>query len=87
MGDLKPCIICNNENFELWAKLDFFEAKKCKNCEMISVNPHPTQEGLKKYYQGYLNERLDDSYEILNEQRKKMYLIDRDWILRFIVIL
>ena len=36
LGDLKPCIICNKVNFELWAKLDFFEAKK----ELFIENIH-----------------------------------------------
>jgi len=82
MGELRPCVICSGTNFGTWAKRGYFEAKKCQGCGMISVNPHLTNEGLSLYYKGYLSERLNE--KILYEQRKKTYLIDRDWISNFI---
>lgn len=82
MEETRSCIICNGNNFESWAKRSYFEAKKCKYCGMISVNPHLTNEGLSLYYKGYLAERLNE--KVLLEQRKKTYLIDRDWINNFI---
>lgn len=83
LGELRPCIICNGENFELYAKLDYSEAKKCKNCGMISVNPHLTEEGLSLYYENYFLDRLDTE-KILFEQRKEAYVIDKNWISKFI---
>ena len=82
LGELRPCIICNSENLEEWAKLDYLEAKKCKDCGMISVNPHLNDEGLTKVYQDYFLHRLDEKE--LFEKRKIMYKIDHDWITKFI---
>lgn len=82
LGELRPCIICNSENLESWAKLDYLEAKKCKDCGMISVNPHLNDEGLSKVYQDYFSHRLDEKE--LFEKRKIMYKIDHDWITKFI---
>ena len=82
LGPLKHCIICDGKKFEKWAKLDYLEAKKCKNCGMISVNPHLTKEGLESYYDGYYKERLNEG--LLFEQRWKVYEIDRKWITKFV---
>jgi len=82
LGELRPCIICNGENLEAWAKLDYLEAKKCKDCGMISVNPHLNDEGLSKVYHDYFSHRLDEKE--LFEKRKIMYKIDHDWITKFI---
>ena len=82
LGELRPCIICNGKNLESWAKLDYLDAKKCKDCAMISVNPHLNDEGLSKVYENYFSHRLDDKE--LFEKRKIMYKIDHDWITKFI---
>lgn len=82
LGELKPCIICNGNNLEPWAKLDYLEAKKCRDCDMISINPHLNNDGLAKFYENYFSYRLDD--KDLFEKRKMMYEIDRNWITRFI---
>ena len=82
LGELRSCIICNGKNLEAWAKLDYLEAKKCKDCGMISVNPHLNDEGLSKVYQDYFTHRLDEKE--LFEKRKIMYKIDHDWVTKFI---
>ena len=82
LGELRSCIICNGKNLEAWAKLDYLEAKKCKDCGMISINPHLNDEGLTKVYQDYFFHRLDE--QELFEKRKIMYKIDHDWITKFI---
>jgi 2-polyprenyl-3-methyl-5-hydroxy-6-metoxy-1,4-benzoquinol methylase len=82
LGELRPCVICNGKNLEAWAKLDYLEAKKCKDCGMISVNPHLNDEGLSKVYQDYFTHRLDEKE--LFEKRKIMYKIDHDWVTKFI---
>ncbi len=82
LGKLRPCIVCNSKNLESWAKLDYLEAKKCKDCGMISVNPHLNDEGLSKVYQDYFSNRLDEKE--FSEKRKIMYKIDHDWITKFI---
>ena len=82
LGELRSCIICNGKNLEAWAKLDYLEAKKCKDCGMISVNPHLNDEGLSKVYEDYFSHRLDEKE--LFEKRKIMYKIDHDWVTKFI---
>ena len=82
LGELKPCIICNSENLESWAKLDYLEAKKCRECGMISVNPHLTNEGLSKLYEGYFLSRLEQKE--MSEKRKISHKLDFDWITKFI---
>lgn len=82
LGELRPCVVCSGKNLESWAKLDYLEARKCKDCGMISVNPHLNEKGLEKFYENYFSYRLDD--RSLFEKRKVMYQIDRDWISKFI---
>ena len=82
LGELRPCIICNSKNLESWAKLDYLEAKKCRDCGMISVNPHLNNEGLSKVYNDYFSSRLDEKESF--EKRKIMYKIDFNWITKFI---
>ena len=81
----KPCVICGKSEFEIWAKLDFYEALQCKRCKMISINPPPTEEGLTKFYSGYLKFRLNNKKaQVLLEQRKKTYQVDHSWITKFV---
>jgi|SaaInlStandDraft_5_1057022.scaffolds.fasta_scaffold31852_2 2-polyprenyl-3-methyl-5-hydroxy-6-metoxy-1,4-benzoquinol methylase len=88
-GDIKPCIICKKTSFTKWAKLENYQARKCNNCGMISVNPTPNQEFLNKYYEGYSklytgNSKLDKKSLTLLDQRKLVYQIDKKWITKFI---
>ena len=76
------CIVCGNTHFTVWAKEGYLEAKKCISCSMISVNPHFTEEGLKLVYSEYFSHRKEN--HLLNEQRDKTYLIDRDWVSQFV---
>lgn len=88
-GKINLCIICKKRRFVKWAKLENYQARKCRNCGMISVNPTPNQEFLSKYYAGYSkfytgHSKLDKkNLELLN-QRKLVYQIDRMWITKFI---
>ena len=79
---IQPCIVCKKSNFQRWAQLDEYIARKCKNCGMISVNPTPDQEFLDNYYEGYLEENKKDLK--LWKQRKITYEIDKKWISKFI---
>ncbi len=80
--DIHPCIVCNSTKFEIWAKQGYLKALKCKDCGMISVNPHFSEEGLNYFYSNYFSYRQDD--ELLNKQRDETYLIDRDWVCNFV---
>jgi 2-polyprenyl-3-methyl-5-hydroxy-6-metoxy-1,4-benzoquinol methylase len=79
---LTPCIICKKSNFEKWAKLDEFMARKCKNCGMISINPLPEQYVLDEYYKGYFKDSKKNKK--LWEPRKVAYEIDKAWITKYI---
>jgi len=49
---------------------------------MISVNPHFTEEGLDQFYNNYYQQRVTSKK--LGQQRKEMYIQDRNWILNHI---
>jgi 2-polyprenyl-3-methyl-5-hydroxy-6-metoxy-1,4-benzoquinol methylase len=82
LEEIKPCIICNSIDLEKWANINYLVAKKCKECGMISVNPHFNDEGLKLLYSNYFYKRQEN--DILNAQRKLVYQLDHDWINNFI---
>lgn len=77
-----PCIFCGSNEFELWAKEGYLEAKRCLKCEMISVNPHFTREGLRVFYSDYFAHRQKDI--IRKQQRDQTYIIDCDWVSLFV---
>ena len=77
-----PCLICGGNDFELWAKQEYLEAKRCKACSMISVNPHFSEDGLTLLYSKYFAYRQED--QLLKQQRDITYVIDRDWITTFV---
>jgi 2-polyprenyl-3-methyl-5-hydroxy-6-metoxy-1,4-benzoquinol methylase len=76
------CIVCDNNEFTSWAKEGYLEALKCKQCGMISVNPHFSEKGLDYFYNNYFENRLN--FVDLKDKRKEMYLLDRDWINKYI---
>jgi 2-polyprenyl-3-methyl-5-hydroxy-6-metoxy-1,4-benzoquinol methylase len=76
------CFVCGGNNFVSWAKEEYLEALFCKDCEMISVNPHFTEDGLDNFYSNYYKNRVASNK--LAEQRKQMYIQDRNWILNYI---
>ncbi len=81
-SSIAPCIICKKKTYRKWAKKDGFVARQCQNCKMISINPRPTEDELPSFYQGYNKKRK--SNQVLTKQRKQVYKIDRDWILKFV---
>jgi 2-polyprenyl-3-methyl-5-hydroxy-6-metoxy-1,4-benzoquinol methylase len=82
IGQRQPCIVCKEEKFTKFAEEGYFQALKCDECGMISVNPHYTEEGLDKFYSSYYENRSIDNE--LSELRKIMYVEDMDWIQKFI---
>jgi len=82
ISDQYSCIVCSSDSFSLWAKQNYLEAKKCKKCGMISVNPHLSKEGLDFFYKNYLKNRLED--KLLSKQRESAYIIDKNWLEIFI---
>lgn len=81
-NELFPCIVCGKKKFQKWAQRSEFQALKCCDCGMISINPYPNQERLTSYYNNYFDKRLLDKKSF--KQRKVVYEIDRKWITKFI---
>ena len=77
-----PCLVCDHDQFDLWAKEGYLEALKCRACGMISVNPHFTDAGLDLFYRDYFQYRQEDL--LRKQQRDQAYILDRDWINLFI---
>ncbi len=74
----KNCILCDKKNHETWAKYGSYTAVKCKNDDMIWINPQLSEEGLNKYYEDYIGMRFKD--EIKTKQRKVQYQLDKEYI-------
>lgn len=82
LGEEHPCIVCGSRKLEPWARRNYLEAKQCLKCNMISVNPHLSEEGLNEFYSDYFAYRQDD--HVKKRQRDVVYLIDRDWVSLFV---
>ena len=82
LDEKHDCYVCGGSSFSSWAKEEYLEALFCNDCGMISINPHFTDEGLDEFYNCYYQNRIISRE--LGEQRKEMYIQDRDWILNYI---
>lgn len=76
------CIVCEQKRFEIWAKKDKYTAVKCLNCGLVWINPLPSDDELNQFYTKYYQYRLSETK--LTEQRKIMYLLDKEWLEQFI---
>ena len=79
---VKKCIVCNGDEFELFAKNNYLIARKCKKCNMISTNPYFNEEGVINLYSKYLSQRKKNKKKM--DARNIMYKIDRDWIIKYV---
>ena len=84
LKEIEPCINCNSKELELFAKLDYMEARKCTNCGMVSTNPYLNNEGVSEFYADYFTKRIGEEEKNLFEQRKSQYIYDLDYIQTFI---
>lgn len=82
LGPISSCIICKNKNFKKWATKDFYVARKCVKCGMISVNPRPSEKDLLQFYQCYYDK--NKNAKKLWKQRQQTYLIDKNFVTRFV---
>jgi len=80
--NVNQCIVCESNQTSVWATYGSFTAVKCNKCNMIWINPMVNKEGTAKYYQDYIGMRFEDVER--TEQRKKQYIIDRDYIMEYI---
>ncbi|MFH1506862.1 MAG: class I SAM-dependent methyltransferase [Candidatus Omnitrophota bacterium] len=82
IGKKRKCIVCGSGNFSLWAGTYYLRALKCRNCGMVSVNPHINQAGLNLFYSTYLGNRFKDK-RLFND-RKEMYKLEYEFLSNFI---
>ncbi len=76
------CLICESNEYELWAEYFSYKAVKCKKCGFIWINPSLNAVGLEKYYHDYIGMRFKD--EEKTRQRQIQYQIDRDFLQMYI---
>lgn len=74
----KDCLICESNEYELWAQYLSYKAVRCKKCGFIWINPSLNDRGLEKYYQDYIGMRFKD--EVKTKQRQVQYQIDKSFI-------
>ena len=81
--NIEKCIICNSDQFEVWAKTDNYITNKCCNCGLIFMNPQLSPEGLNEYYDNYIGKRRVNNLEKM-KLRSEQYTIDSSLIKKFI---
>lgn len=82
LGRPKPCAVCGGVSKESWARQGVFTAVRCTSCGLVWVDPFLTEEGLRRYYAGYLSARVKDAR--LMALRQRQYELDRDFLQRAI---
>lgn len=82
LPERSPCVVCGGDSFEPFASQGFFKALRCSDCEMISVNPHLSEDGLDLFYSSYFE--INRNNEELREKRKKSYQLDYEFLVNFI---
>ena len=55
----RACAVCGTDDKEEWARQGAFTAVRCRNCSLVWMDPSLTEEGLKRYYDHYIEFRLD----------------------------
>ena len=73
-GRPRPCAVCGGSAKEPWATQGPFTAVRCPSCGLVWVDPFLTEEGVKRYYTGYLSSRLQNPR--LMELRQRQYQLD-----------
>lgn len=81
-GFKRLCLICGEkskkEHKEHWATDEYFDAIKCKKCNMVFIDPSLNQDGLNAYYNDYIGNRFKQKQKF--EDRKVQYEIDKSFI-------
>ena len=71
------CILCNNNNNELFMEENNYKAIKCKTCGLIYVNPRPTIEEIKKIYESEASLTTNIN-TFIKLKEKKLLIAKRD---------
>ena len=74
--ELMKCPWCDSSEYAKWGKaVRGFRTVKCDRCGLIFVQNRLSEEGLAKYYKGYL-QQVHQADSILNQQREYMYELE-----------
>lgn len=80
---IDKCISCKNSNLENWVRFNGFKADKCKECNLIFMNPQLNEEGIREFYKNYIGKtRLNNNIKM--KQRSIQYKMDVELITKFI---
>ncbi|MEM2983863.1 MAG: class I SAM-dependent methyltransferase [Candidatus Jordarchaeaceae archaeon] len=82
LTEYRECLICNTSDYETWATYGSYRAVKCKGCGLVWINPHLSEEGMRRYYENYIGMRMKE--EVKMKQREIQYRIDADFIQNFV---
>lgn len=78
----RDCIICGGKYTDTWIKGEIVSAVKCNKCNFVWADPYMNADGIEKYYNGYINDTYGTTKK--REQREKQYIIDREFVERFL---
>lgn len=82
LGAPRPCLICGSSDKSEWAREGIFKAVKCSHCGLIWIDPFLNDEGVRLYYDNFIQHRLEDEKKM--RQRDRMYEIDRDFLQQYV---
>lgn len=82
LGKPRSCVVCGSNFKKPWAQDGIFRAVQCGSCGMVWMDPFLSEEGLAKYYNNYIQYRLDHTAKMV--QRDRMYELDADFLEQFV---
>ncbi len=82
LGTPRPCVVCGSNFKREWARDGIFVAVECNVCHLVWMDPFLSPEGLSKYYDNYIQYRLDNPIKML--QRDRMYELDAGFLQQFV---
>lgn len=72
-GEEAPCFVCGSSVSQLEVTENGFPIVRCLNCDMVFVNPRPTEEALDRFYAHYYP---PESEKLWQRQMEKVFLAE-----------
>jgi SAM-dependent methyltransferase len=76
------CLNCGLIQVNIWSIGSEYTTVQCTVCKLVWLNPIPSEQTLKKYYQGYYQNRVNNTN--LSNNRKLMYKMEYEWLSRYV---
>ena len=70
------CCLCNSSESTIIGEDNSFKIVKCKECGFVYVNPRPTQESLRRYYNSFYPQKYES--DIVEDWSKDMKLVFKE---------